>query len=131
VVITACPGCSLLGGIILAVTGRGEVNIGRIATMSENQPLNQSHQSDQPNDEHLDALVQDALNPNPDNLDNQDIDTIGMARDPVCGNLVDKATATNTLPAPVNDPGEGTIYFHSPECKALYEEDPARYGSKF
>ena len=86
----------------------------------------------QPNQgEHLDALVQDALNPNPDNLDEQDIDTTKMARDPVCGNLVDKATATNTLPAPVNDLGEGTVYFHSPECKALYEADPSKYGSNF
>jgi YHS domain-containing protein len=96
--------------------------------MSGNRQPNQSHQ---PEDEHLDAIVQDALDPNPEDLDNQEIDAIRMARDPVCGNLVNKATAANTLPAPVNDPGEGTIYFDSPECKALYEADPARYGSNF
>jgi YHS domain-containing protein len=99
--------------------------------MSGNRSSNQSNQFNQADDEHLDSLVQDALDPNPENLDEQDIDSIRMARDPVCGNLVDKATATNTLPAPVNDPGEGTIYFDTPECKALYEADPARYGSKF
>jgi YHS domain-containing protein len=105
--------------------------VGRIATMSGQQPSNQSHQFNQADDEHLDSLVQDALDPNPEGLDEQDLDTVRMARDPVCGNLVDKATATNTLPAPVNDPGEGTIYFDTPECKALYEADPTRYGSKF
>jgi YHS domain-containing protein len=104
---------------------------GRKATMSGHQPSNQSHQSNQADDEHLDSIVQDALDPNPENLDDQDIDAVRMARDPVCGNLVDKATATNTLPAPVNDPGEGTIYFDTPECKALYEADPAKYGSNF
>ena len=99
--------------------------------MSSDRESDKSQQSQQPEGEHLDALVQDALNPNPDNLDDQDIDAIKLARDPVCGNLVDKATATNTLPAPVNDLGEGTIYFDSPECKALYEADPAKYGSDF
>ncbi len=83
--------------------------------------MSQNDRTNQPDDQHLDAIVQDALNPNPANLDDEDIDRSKMARDPVCGNLVDKATATNTLPAPVNDPGEGTIYFDSPECKALYE----------
>jgi len=96
--------------------------------MSSNHGSSQFKQSDK---EHLDAIVQDALNPNPSNLDDEDVDSVKMARDPVCGNLVDKATATNTLPAPVNDPGEGTMYFDSPECKALYEADPSRYGSNF
>jgi YHS domain-containing protein len=99
--------------------------------MSGNRSSNPSNPSNQTGDEHLDAIVQDALDPNPDDLDNDEIDAAKMARDPVCGNLVDKATATDTLPAPVNDPGEGTIYFDSPECKALYEADPSRYGSKF
>lgn len=52
------------------------------------------------------------------------------AKDPVCGTWVDKRTATNTLPAPVNMPMD-TLYFESPECKALFEEDPAKYGSNF
>ncbi|MGO8949091.1 MAG: hypothetical protein ACLQUY_15880 [Ktedonobacterales bacterium] len=99
--------------------------------MSSDRQSNQSEQSQQSEGEHLDALVQDALDPNPESLDDQDIADTNLARDPVCGTLVDKATATNTLPAPVNDQGEGTIYFDSPECKALYEADPARYGSNF
>jgi YHS domain-containing protein len=78
-----------------------------------------------------DALVQDSLDPNPAELDSQDIDNMKMARDPVCGRLVSKSSATDTLPAPINDQGEGTIYFDSPECKALYEEDPGKYGSGF
>ena len=72
-----------------------------------------------------DAQVQNALNPNPDNLDENDPN---VARDPVCGTLVDKRTATDTMAAPVNDKGVGTLYFHSADCKALFEEDPARYG---
>lgn len=72
-----------------------------------------------------DAQVQNALNPNPDNLDENDPN---VARDPVCGVLVDKRTAQNTMAAPVNDKGVGTLYFHSADCKALFEEDPARYG---
>ena len=72
-----------------------------------------------------DAQVQNALNPNPDNLDENDPN---VARDPVCGVLVDKRTAQNTMAAPVNDKGDGTLYFHSADCKALFEEDPARYG---
>jgi YHS domain-containing protein len=78
-----------------------------------------------------DELIQDSLDPNPADLDEQDLQSMNMARDPVCGQLVSKATATNTLPAPINDQGEGTIYFDSPECKALYEEDPEKYGSSF
>ena len=88
-------------------------------------------QSSESMPEKQDALVQDALDPNPLGFDSEDIDYTKMARDPVCGRLVSKATATETLPAPVNDQGEGFIYFDSPECKALYEEDPAKYGSSF
>lgn len=72
-----------------------------------------------------DAEVQNALNPNPSDLDENDPN---VARDPVCGVLVDKRTAQNTMAAPVNDKGVGTLYFHSADCKALFEEDPARYG---
>ena len=72
-----------------------------------------------------DAEVQNALNPNPSDLDENDPN---VARDPVCGTLVDKRTAPDTMAAPVNDKGVGTIYFHSAECKALFAADPAQYG---
>ena len=52
-----------------------------------------------------DAEVQNALNPNPSNLDENDPN---VARDPVCGMLVDKRTAPDTMSAPVNDKGVGT-----------------------
>jgi len=94
-------------------------------TMNDNEMPNQS--KPQP----LDALVQDALDPNPEGLDSQDLDNIKMARDPVCGRLVSKAMATDTLPAPINDPEAEVLYFDSPECKALYEADPSKYGSSF
>lgn len=72
-----------------------------------------------------DAEVQSALNPNPTQLDENDPN---VARDPVCGVLVDKRTALDTLAAPVNDKGIGTLYFHSADCKALFEANPAQYG---
>jgi YHS domain-containing protein len=75
----------------------------------------------------LDPETQGALDPNPGNLRTNRPD---LARDPVCGALVEKASATNMLPAPVNMPGEDTIYFDSPECKALYEKDPQRYSAQ-
>lgn len=71
------------------------------------------------------AEIQKALNPNPDMLDENDPN---VARDPVCGVLVDKRTASDTLAAPVNEKGIGTLYFHSADCKAIFEENPARYG---
>ena len=72
-----------------------------------------------------DADVQNALNPNPQSLDEHDPN---VARDPVCGMLVDKRTAKNTLAAPVNEQGIGTLYFCSADCKALFEANPAQYG---
>jgi YHS domain-containing protein len=72
-----------------------------------------------------DTEVQNALNPNPENLDENDPN---VARDPVCGVLVDKRTAQDTMAAPINDKGVGTLYFHSADCKALFESNPAQYG---
>lgn len=74
-----------------------------------------------------DKEVQEALNPNPQNLSETDPN---VARDPVCGMLVDKRTAKNTLPAPVNMQMD-TLYFCSANCKALFEENPQKYGSNF
>lgn len=74
-----------------------------------------------------DAEVQEALNPNPQNLSENDPN---MARDPVCGMLVDKRTAQFTLPAPVNMPMD-TLYFCSADCKSLFEQNPEKYGSNF
>lgn len=71
--------------------------------------------------------IQQALDPNQVHLSESDPN---VARDPVCGRLVDKRTAANTLAAPVNQPME-TLYFHSPECKAIFEEDPQKYGYNF
>ena len=72
-----------------------------------------------------DAEVQNALNPNPQALNEHDPN---VARDPVCGMLVDKRSANNTLAAPVNEQGIGTLYFCSANCKTLFEANPAQYG---
>jgi YHS domain-containing protein len=64
------------------------------------------------------------LNPNPQGLDPNDPN---VARDPVCGMLVDKRTAQNTMAAPVNQPME-TLYFCSADCKALFEQNPDQFG---
>lgn len=72
-----------------------------------------------------DAEVQSALNPNPQALDEHDPN---VARDPVCGMLVDKRTAKDTLPVPVNEKGIDTLYFCSADCKAIFEANPAQYG---
>ncbi len=75
----------------------------------------------------LDPEAQAVLNPNPGNLSSN---TPDLARCPVCGNTVEKANAAETLPASVNMPGEGTLYFDTPECKAIFEQNPARFGSQ-
>ncbi|HLZ25318.1 MAG TPA: hypothetical protein VKQ30_24620 [Ktedonobacterales bacterium] len=74
-----------------------------------------------------DAQVQSALDPNSAGLDPNDPN---VARCPVCGTLVDKRTAPDTLASPVNQP-MGTIYFDTAQCKADFEQDPQRYGSSF
>jgi len=79
-------------------------------------------QNQQPNPQNDPA--QAALNPNPQNLDPNDPN---VARDPVCGMLVDKRTAQNTMAAPVNQPME-TLYFCSAQCKATFEENPEQFG---
>ncbi len=75
----------------------------------------------------LDAEAQAVLNPNPGNLTSNAPD---LARCPVCGNTVEKANAGETLPASVNMSGEQTLYFDTPECKAIFEQNPARFGSQ-
>jgi len=74
-----------------------------------------------PNDNKLDKEVQDALNPD---AGVKGDDPSDLARDPVCGNVVDKRSAANTL----STPDGGTIYFDSPACKQLYEDNPEQYG---
>ena len=69
--------------------------------------------------------VQRALNPDAENLL---ANAPSVARDPVCGTLVDKRTAQYTIAAPVNVPGQETLYFHSALCKSLFEQEPAKYG---
>jgi hypothetical protein len=72
-----------------------------------------------------DTEVQRALNPNPNNLS---ADDPNVARDLVCGALVDKRIAGNTIATPVNVPEQETLYFCSERCKMLFEQDPQRYG---
>jgi YHS domain-containing protein len=72
-----------------------------------------------------DPRVQEALDPN--NAGSA-LGNGPMARDPVCGTLVDTRTAQNTLPAPVGS-HKRTLYFDSPECKALYEANPEQYAA--
>jgi len=64
------------------------------------------------------------LSPNPQHLRANDPN---VACDPVCGMLVDKRTAQNTLAPPVNAPME-TLYFCSAQCKELFEKNPAQFG---
>lgn len=88
-------------------------------------PMSGESQSAAQNQGQLDADVQGVLNPNPGNLRTNSPD---LAIDPVCGMTVEKANATNTLPAPVNMQGEDTLYFCSAGCKAIFEQDPSRFG---
>ncbi len=53
-----------------------------------------------------------------------------MAKDPVCGVMVDTTTAQNTLPAPIGMAVD-TLYFESPECKALFEANPDQYIANY
>lgn len=75
----------------------------------------------------VDPEAQAVLNPNPGNLSSN---TPDLARCPVCGTVIEKANAADTLPASVNMPGEQTLYFDRAECKAIYEQNPARFGSQ-
>jgi Cu+-exporting ATPase len=51
----------------------------------------------------------------------------GMAKDPVCGMMVDKRTAQDTI-SPSAGTNNETLYFCSADCKALFEQQPAQYG---
>ncbi len=85
--------------------------------MNRNQSQNQQDQGG------LDPPVQRALDPN-----SQHMSASGdMAKDPVCGVMVDKRTATETI-SPSAGTNNQTLYFHSPDCKALFEQQPAQYG---
>jgi YHS domain-containing protein len=83
------------------------------------KPMNPMDQGNLQNDP-----AQGALNPNPMNLDENDPN---VARDPVCGMLVDKRTARDTI-TPAVGTQEDTLYFCSADCKQLFEQDPQRYG---
>lgn len=71
-----------------------------------------------------DQLEQD-LSPNPEHLNEHDPH---VARDPVCGTLVDTRTAQNTMSAPVNAATD-TLYFCSAQCKTTFEQNPQQFGS--
>lgn len=74
-----------------------------------------------------DADVQSSLNPSAGGMSANDPN---VAACPVCGTLVDKRSARDTLASPVNQ-SMGPVYFDSAQCKAEYEQDPQRYGSSF
>lgn len=72
----------------------------------------------------MDDDILEALNPNPQGLDENDPN---VARDPVCKMLVDKRTAENTMAAPIGSSME-PVYFCSADCKAIFEQDPGQFG---
>jgi len=74
-----------------------------------------------------DPQVQEALDPN---LQGNAMGNGPMAKDPVCGVMVDISTAQNTLSAPVGSTVQ-TLYFDSPECKALFEANPDQYIANY
>src|SRR5258708_33800250 len=74
-----------------------------------------------------DREVQEALDPNPQHLREDDPN---VARDPVCGTLVDKRTAQNTIPASP-DGGVGPLYCDPPACKPRFAEDPGHEGATY
>ncbi len=85
--------------------------------------MNRDQNQNQRNQGKLDPEVQEALDPN-----SQDMSAgRDMATDPVCGMLVDKRTAKNTI-SPSAGTNNKTLYFHSADCKALFEQQPAQYG---
>jgi YHS domain-containing protein len=49
------------------------------------------------------------------------------AIDPVCGAIVDVATAQYSTNYDDGSPNWTTYYFDSDECKQLFERDPERY----
>jgi YHS domain-containing protein len=77
----------------------------------------------QPPDVSNDSQLEHELSPNPQNLSENDPN---VARDPVCGVLVDKRTVQNTLS--VNAPTQQTLYFHSAQCKTIFEQNPEQFG---
>lgn len=94
--------------------------------MSSMDPMDQMNTSNQRGAD-MDPQVQSALNPEASGLKAKGRN---VAACPVCGTLVDKRTATDTLASPVNE-RQGTVYFDTARCKAIFEEDPQRYGSNF
>ena len=74
-----------------------------------------------------DSQVQQALDPNGQG---NSLGNGPMAKDPVCGTMVDTSTAQNTLPAPVGSKVD-TLYFDSPECKELFEANPDQYIANY
>ncbi len=85
-------------------------------------PTNQSSQS--ASQGNMGPQAQRDLNPNPQNLDPNDPNT---AKDPVCGTLVDKRTAPDTI-APAAGTSGPRIYFCSAACKANFEQNPEQFG---
>lgn len=91
------------------------------------QQMNTPSSAGSSDQQQLDPAVQAELNPNPGNLSSNASD---LARCPVCGTMIEKANAADTLPASVNEPREKTLYFDTANCKAIYEQNPERFGSQ-